>query len=47
MSKKGEKNPPMASTGIHPSDRRDPWKKLREKPGVKIHDTARKSLRDR
>jgi len=40
MSKK-TKNPPMALT-YKEDQLKDPWKKLREEPGVKILSTARR-----
>ena len=42
-----EKHPPKAVIGRDPLDRRDPWKRLRERPGVKVLDIARRSPRER
>jgi len=41
MSEK-KKNPPRAVT-YEDDPLKDPWKKLREKPGVTIHSTARRN----
>ena len=41
------KNPPKAVVERAPSHPEDPFKGLREKPGVKIHDVARRSPRER
>lgn len=35
-----EKNPPIAKQSRKDETRRDPWKRLREKPGVVVKDVA-------
>jgi len=40
------KHPPKAALDQTEDLRRDPWKQLREKPGVKILDVARRSPRE-
>ena len=37
------KHPPKAALDQTEDPRRDPWKQLKEKPGVKILDVARRS----
>ncbi len=39
------KHPPKAVTKS--DEKRDPWKGLKERPGVTILDVARRSLRER
>jgi len=41
------KKPPKAAVHEDPAPRGDPFKRLREKPGVKVHDVARRSPRER
>ena len=41
------RNPPKAVVERAPSHPEDPFKGLRERPGVKIHDVARRSPRER
>jgi len=41
------RNPPKAVVERDPSPETDPFKELRERTGVKIHDVARRSSRER
>ena len=41
------KNPPKAVVERNPSPEKDPFKGLRERKGVKVHDVARRSPRER
>ena len=41
------KHPPKAALDQTEDLRRDPWKRLKEKHGVKILDVARRSPRER
>ena len=41
------KKPPKAVVHKDPSPRGDPFKMLRERPGVKVHDVARRNSRER
>jgi hypothetical protein len=41
------KHPPRTATDARDRFHRDPWKRLREKPGVKVLDVARRSPRER
>ena len=40
-----EKHPPKAVA--QEDERRDPWKQLKERPGVKVLDIARRSPKER
>jgi len=42
-----EKHPPKAVTDSKKDLLTDPWKNLRERPGVKILDVARRNSRER
>jgi len=42
-----EKHTPKASSGRIPHVRRKPWKRLRERSGVKVRGTAGRSSRER
>ena len=37
-----EKNPPIARQSTKDEPVRDPWKRLRERPGVVVKDVARR-----
>ena len=41
------RNPPKAVVERDPSPEKDPFKGLRERPGVKVHDVARRNPRER
>jgi hypothetical protein len=41
------RNPPKAAVERDPSHEKEPFKRLRERPGVKVHDVARRSPRER
>ena len=41
------KKPPKAVVHKDPSTSGDPFKRLRERPGVKVYDVARRSSRER
>jgi len=41
------KNPPKAAVERDMSPEKDTFKGLRKKPGVKVHDVARRSPRER
>ena len=41
------KKPPKAVVHKDPSPQGDPFKRLRERPGVRVYDMARRSSRER
>ena len=41
------RNPPKAVVERDPSPEKDPFKGLQERTGVKVHDVARRSPRER
>jgi len=41
------KHPPKAVVERDQSPEKEPFKELRERPGVKVHDMARRSPRER
>ena len=41
------KKPPKAVVHKDPSPQGDPFKRLRERPGVKVYDVAKRSPRER